>query len=576
MGMGFEGGDRRGRRDGAGRRRRLPQLRRVLVTGLVGGVSASAAGLGAATEMTWIGYTVTGEMWAAVPEACLMLAANVLLLAALVRAGVDHPPRRVTGLLWLSILVATAAAGGPPAIAAVLAVAYAVQVAPAVWPAYRSTAPTGVSPATWALVGIEALLWGVYGVGHGDPANISFGVIGTFAAVAILIRTVPSRAAKMARMPDLTQCTATELLDLYADGSASPVEATRAVLDRIEAVEPDAQRLLPRRRRRGAGGGRGERGPLAARASRSDRSTACRRRSRTSCSPRAGRRGGAAAPSTRTSRGTSTRRRRPACARPAPCCSARRRRPSSAARARRTPTLTGITRNPWDPTKTPGGSSGGTAAAVAAGLGPLGVGTDGAGSVRIPAAFCGNVGLKPSFGRVPAYPLSPFGTVSHLGPHTMSVRRRGADDERAQAARRPRLDVAAARPTSTTSPGSTTASPGCASPTRRRSATPTSHPEVAAAVAAAVEDARRARARIVEAVDPGFDDPLEITTGLWFTGAWTLWNTLTPEQQAVTDPDFAAEAELGSQPQQPRRPAAASCAAAISARTCASSWSAST
>ena len=83
--------------------------------------------------------------------------------------------------------------------------------------------------------------------------------------------------------------------------------------------------------------------------------------------------------------------------------------------------LTGITRNPWDPAKTPGGSSGGTAAAVAAGLGPLSVGTDGAGSVRIPAAFCGNVGLKPSFGRVPAYPLSPFGTVSHIGPHTMSV-----------------------------------------------------------------------------------------------------------------------------------------------------------
>ena len=51
---------------------------------------------------------------------------------------------------------------------------------------------------------------------------------------------------------------------------------------------------------------------------------------------------------------------------------------------------------------------------------------------------------------------------------------------------------------------------------------------------------------MVEVVDPGFEDPLEITTGLWFTGAWTLWNTLTPEQQAVTDPDFTAQAELGA------------------------------
>jgi aspartyl-tRNA(Asn)/glutamyl-tRNA(Gln) amidotransferase subunit A len=50
----------------------------------------------------------------------------------------------------------------------------------------------------------------------------------------------------------------------------------------------------------------------------------------------------------------------------------------------------------------------------------------------------------------------------------------------------------------------------------------------------------------VEQTDPGFDDPLEITVGLWFLGAWTLWNTLTPEQQALTDPDFAAQAQLGA------------------------------
>src|SRR5256712_14040522 len=73
--------------------------------------------------------------------------------------------------------------------------------------------------------------------------------------------------------------------------------------------------------------------------------------------------------------------------------------------------LTGITRNPWNPAKTPGGSSAGAAAAVASGMGPLAAGTDGGGSVRIPCSFTGLFGIKASFGRVPAWPLSPFGTV---------------------------------------------------------------------------------------------------------------------------------------------------------------------
>jgi aspartyl-tRNA(Asn)/glutamyl-tRNA(Gln) amidotransferase subunit A len=83
--------------------------------------------------------------------------------------------------------------------------------------------------------------------------------------------------------------------------------------------------------------------------------------------------------------------------------------------------LTGITRNPWNPKKTPGGSSGGSAAAVASGMGPLTIGTDGGGSIRIPCGFTGLFGLKPSFGRVPAWPLSPFGTVAHLGPMTRTL-----------------------------------------------------------------------------------------------------------------------------------------------------------
>ena len=83
--------------------------------------------------------------------------------------------------------------------------------------------------------------------------------------------------------------------------------------------------------------------------------------------------------------------------------------------------LTGITRNPWNVEKTPGGSSGGSAAALAARFCPLALGTDGGGSIRIPASFSGVFGLKPSFGRVPAYPLSPFGTVAHVGPMSRTV-----------------------------------------------------------------------------------------------------------------------------------------------------------
>jgi aspartyl-tRNA(Asn)/glutamyl-tRNA(Gln) amidotransferase subunit A len=84
--------------------------------------------------------------------------------------------------------------------------------------------------------------------------------------------------------------------------------------------------------------------------------------------------------------------------------------------------LHGTTRNPWNLRMTPGGSSGGAAAAVATGVGPLAFGTDGGGSVRIPAGFCGIVGLKPTFGRVAAWPPGLFGTLSHVGPMSRTVR----------------------------------------------------------------------------------------------------------------------------------------------------------
>ena len=83
--------------------------------------------------------------------------------------------------------------------------------------------------------------------------------------------------------------------------------------------------------------------------------------------------------------------------------------------------LNGVTRNPWNKERTPGGSSGGAGAAVAAGLGPIAIGTDGGGSVRIPSSFTNLVGLKATYGRVPNWPPTLNGDLSNTGPMCRTV-----------------------------------------------------------------------------------------------------------------------------------------------------------
>ena len=343
---------------------------------------------------------------------------------------------------------------------------------------------------------------------------------------------------------DLADCSATELLQLYRSRQASPVEATRAVLARIDALNPTlnafclvahdealaAARASEQRWREGRPIGTLDGVPTSIKDLILTKGWPTLRGSRTVDAQQPW---GVDAPATARLREAGA------------VLLGKTTTPEFGCKGETNSPLTGITRNPWDPSKTPGGSSGGTAAAVAAGMGPLSVGTDGAGSVRIPAAFCGNFGFKPSFGRVPAYPLSPFGTVAHLGPHTMSVRDAAlmmnvlkAPDARDWHALPPddsdytaRLDAGIAGLRVAYSP--------------RLGYANHVHPEIAAAVEAAVRQLQDLGA-VVEAVDPGIDDPLPITIGLWFLGALTVWSGLTPEQQALADPDFAAEAEQGA------------------------------
>ncbi|GAB3369974.1 amidase [Amycolatopsis echigonensis] len=205
--------------------------------------------------------------------------------------------------------------------------------------------------------------------------------------------------------------------------------------------------------------------------------------------------------------------------------------------------LSGITRNPVNPRMTAGGSSGGSAAAVAAAMGELSVGTDGGGSIRIPASFCGIVGMKPTHGRVPLFPASPFGPLAHAGPMARSV------DDTALL-----LDVLALPdhrdPTGLEPPIS-----AYREAVRRdvrgliAAFSPTLgfvdvDPEVAAIVSSAVQSLADAGLQ-VEQADPGFADPKPAFDVLWSAGAAKSLEAFPPGSEQRVDPGLRRVWEKG-------------------------------
>ena len=199
--------------------------------------------------------------------------------------------------------------------------------------------------------------------------------------------------------------------------------------------------------------------------------------------------------------------------------------------------LTGITRNPWDTAKTPGGSSGGSSAAAAAGYAPLTLGTDGGGSIRIPAGFTGIFGHKPSFGRVPAWPLSPYGTVAHVGPMTRTV-----EDAclMMNVISQPDARDWYALPYDG---ADYTAKLGKSIKGLKLAFSPALgyvdvDPEIARLVRDAVKVLEEMGA-IVEEVDPGFEDPAATFRTLWWSGARTLLGKLHADKKKLLDPALA-------------------------------------
>ena len=206
--------------------------------------------------------------------------------------------------------------------------------------------------------------------------------------------------------------------------------------------------------------------------------------------------------------------------------------------------LTGITRNPWKLDRTPGGSSGGAACAALLNLGHLHIGTDGAGSIRIPSAFTGVFGIKPSFGRVAAYPASPFSILAHVGPLTRSVADAalmlsviGGPDERDMTAwntptpdYRVGLDDGVRGLRIAWSP--------------RLGYVKKVHPDVEAATAKAAQVFAELGATVEEA-DPGFPDPYEMIMTLWGAVSAMIVAAAPVSDHKKMDPGFLKLAEEG-------------------------------
>jgi uncharacterized protein with PQ loop repeat len=183
----------------------IPQIARLVRTGDPTGVSQSWPAIGLASNAGWSVYLGREGLWPAVPSTVVMTVFYALVMWAMRRAG--GPIRRgaLVGLAWAGTLGSTALVAGNAGMGLLLAGSYVLQFTPAVVAAYRVRRPTGVSPATWASIGVESALWGAYGWLNGDLPVVLYGVAGVLTTLLIVGRQASMATPGRARGSDSTK-----------------------------------------------------------------------------------------------------------------------------------------------------------------------------------------------------------------------------------------------------------------------------------------------------------------------------------------------------------------------------------
>lgn len=171
----------------------VPQIVKLLRTGDTAGVSATWPAIGLSSNVGWVVYLAHAALWVSLAAPVGAGVGYVVTLWALARAGRPLGPSVVRGMVFGGTLVAVTAAAGWDALGVALGLSVGVMMAPTLWTAFRTANPSGISPGTWWLGVVEAVLWGFYGWHHADAGIVTFAVVAAAGASLMLGRYLATR-----------------------------------------------------------------------------------------------------------------------------------------------------------------------------------------------------------------------------------------------------------------------------------------------------------------------------------------------------------------------------------------------